>query len=177
MARYAALLRGINVGGHNKIAMADLRALLAATGYTDVATYLQSGNAVFTARNAPPDEIAAEVEAAVTRGLGLGVAVLVRTSEELDAVVAANPFPDAVDPKKLNVAFLGAEPVAAWQADRDPARYAPDRFELLGRELYVWYADSVLRTTLTRDFWKGLPGTVTARNWNTVTRVRALAHG
>src|SRR5882672_4085362 len=93
--RYAALLRGINVGGNKKIAMADLRLLLSGLGHGEVSTLLQSGNAVFTAPPSDAARLAAQIEAALADQLGLTSSVLLRTHQQLAAVVDGNPFPSA----------------------------------------------------------------------------------
>src|SRR5690625_2827397 len=105
VARYAALLRGINVGGRSKVRMADLRALLEGLGYTDVATLLQSGNAAFTAPEVDPADLAASVEHAIEAQLGLTPAVMIRSAADLERVVAGLPFP-VRDPAKCAVAYL-----------------------------------------------------------------------
>ena len=112
MSDYVALLRGINVGRNNRIAMADLRQLLTDLGYTDVRTYLQSGNAVFQAANRSAAAVRTAIEGAIRQTLGLDIKVLVRTGRQLDAVIAANELP-TTDAKKLHVAFLDAAPAAA----------------------------------------------------------------
>ena len=92
MTRFVALLRGINVGGHRKVPMARLREVLGEAGFADVATYLQSGNAVVTAPDTDPQAVASHIEQAIAAAFGFDVDVLVRSGAELDAVIAANPF-------------------------------------------------------------------------------------
>ena len=107
MERMAALLRGVNVGGHRRLAMADLAAAVEGLGHRDVVTYLQSGNVVFTpGSRAAPGSVAARIEEALAAGPGLDARVFVRTASELASVLAANPFTDA-DPRTLHVTFLG----------------------------------------------------------------------
>lgn len=170
--RYAALLRGINVGGNAKIVMADLRALLEGLGYDDVVTLLQSGNAVFTASKPR----AADIEDAIGRQLGLDVTVLLRSATELRRVVDDNPFPAAVkEPKNLHVGFLSAPP-ASVEIDADAI--APDRVAFGAREMYVWYANGMARSQVGKHASeKKLGVRATARNWNTVTKLVALAEG
>lgn len=168
MARVAVLLRGVNVGGHNRIAMADLRGLLEGLGCTDVASYLQSGNAVVTSDAAG---LAGQVEAALEDELGLSVSVLCRTAAELDAVVAANPFEP--DPTLLHAVFLSAQVEASLF---DAAALAPDRVEVGDRVLYVRYAGgshaSPVATVLSG---RRFPVVATARNWRTVLALQELA--
>ena len=106
MPTHVALLRGINVGGRGRVAMADLRELVASLGYEDVATYVQSGNVVFTGESVD----AAALEAAIEKGLGVSSAVVMLRREELERVVADNPWPDEKDGKHLHVIFTAGEP-------------------------------------------------------------------
>ncbi len=175
MARLALLLRGINVGGKNKIAMADLRALLTNLGYEDPKTLLNSGNAFITT-DGKPERVEQHVSAAVKAELGLAIETLVRTHEELSAVVNADPLKKiATEPKYYAVAFLRSAPAAGLLEKVDPAEYAPECWELVGRELYLWYARGQADTKLSGAFWeRKLKVTLTARNWNTVVKLRDL---
>jgi uncharacterized protein (DUF1697 family) len=174
MPTYAVLLRGINVGRHKQIAMADLRDLLSDLGYTGVRTYLRSGNVVLSSENQTPDEVSAAVEAGIAERFGMDVKVIVRTPEELARVVEANPFPEALaEPSKLFVAFLDAEVEEGRMRAIDPDVYLPDRFAAAGREITHWCPNGLMNTTLTPPFWKALCGdaATTVRNWNTVTKL------
>lgn len=170
MTRWVALLRGVNVGGHRRVPMTDLRDALTAAGFGDVRTYLQSGNAVLDADGGEAD-VAARVRALLADGMGVDCDVMVRSAEEMRAVAARNPWPDRVeDPTKLHVVFLGQAP------DGAPAtRHVGPREEvrLDGREVWVWYGDGAGRSRLVVD--AGIPGT--ARNWRTVSALVALAEG
>ena len=178
MARLALLLRGINVGGNNKVPMADLRVLLTDLGYTDIKTLLNSGNAVVTTSDKPA---AAEkkVEAAIKAELGVTIATMARTHEELAAAIKANPLESVADnPSKYAVAFLKDDPPAEG-LERfgaiDAETYAPQCWELIGRELFIWYANGQAETKLTGTFWeKHLKVSVTARNWNTLVKLHDL---
>jgi uncharacterized protein (DUF1697 family) len=177
VTRLIALLRGINVGGNKRMAMADLRALLTALGYRDVETLLQSGNAVLTADGADPADVAADIESAIERQLGMAVSVIVRTGDDLRDVIARNPLPDAVtEPVKLHVAFLSARPDAGRFEAVDQERFAPDAIRLGERALYIWYRDGAGRSKLTNDVIERALGVrATSRNWNTVTKMADLA--
>ena len=176
-SRQIALLRGVNVGGHNRVPMAHLRELLHDLGYEDVRTHLQSGNAVFTAVGTPPEVAAQEIEGQLARSLGLGVRVLVRTAADLARVVSANPLPDAVaEPSRFLVTFLSAPPDPDLLGELDPADFEPELFGFGERELYVWCPEGVRTLKLSYAFLERRFGVVaTARNWNTVTRLLALA--
>jgi len=170
---YVALLRGINVGAHNRVPMADVRSLMTRLGYSDVRTHLQSGNVVFRGPDAPVAEVERAIADRLEADLGLPVAVLARTDEEFREVVADNPVVGE-DPARLMVLFL-AEPAGHKLADIDPARYAPEVFAVRPAEIYVYCAIGVLESALLKLFSdRRLGCAVTARNWRTVTRIAEL---
>ncbi|TDQ46148.1 DUF1697 domain-containing protein [Actinorugispora endophytica] len=176
MTRYAALLRGVNVGGSNRIAMADLRALLEGLGYTGVATLLQSGNAVLTAPEGSAEAVAADIEACLASELGLPVAVMVRTRADLRRVVGHLPFP-VRDPAKCAVAFFGEEVDRERLAALDRAASAPEELAAGERELYLYLPDGLGRAKLPPLLARRLGAPFTIRNWATTTRLLALAEG
>lgn len=168
MTRGVVLLRAVNLGARNRIAMADFRALLERLGCTDVRTYLQSGNAVVTSRRSAA-ALARAVAEALRDDLDLPVSVLVRTADELDAVVAGNPFvAEDLDPTALHAVFLDGPAPAVPDV-------SPDRLVAGDRVLYVAYAagsrDSAAGKALSR---RAFPVT-TARNWRTVLALQELA--
>jgi uncharacterized protein (DUF1697 family) len=173
MAQFAALLRGINVGGKKKIAMADLRALLTDLGYTDVRTLLQSGNAVFTARAGRHDK---KIESAIADTFGMQVSCLIRTGDELRAVIEANPFPQFTDQgSRLMALFLSEQPSDAQLAENDPIALDPEQAVLGDRVIYQWCPNGVLEAPQVGQFTeRKLKLTVTARNWNTLTKLAAM---
>jgi uncharacterized protein (DUF1697 family) len=185
MARHIALLRGINVGGHKKVPMARLRELIAGLGYTDVRTYLNSGNAVFGTPDRSAADVARELEEAIERKLeeaierefGFHVSVIVRSRDEIAGVVAANPLADvATDPARYLVAFLDGEVDPERVADLDPAGFAPEAFHLRGREVYIWAPAGIAESRVVKELsQKRLGAIATARNWRTVERLLALA--
>lgn len=177
MARIVALLRGINVGRNKQIGMADLRALLEDLGYEDPRTLLRSGNAVFTAPRKRPETVARALEQAIEERFGMEVGVVVRTGKEIADIVAANPLADvATNGAKQHVVFLSAEPDrAALEAIADPA---PEVFAVRGREIHLWLPGGTQGSKLMKEMSKpGLaPGaSATVRNWNTVTKLAAMA--
>jgi uncharacterized protein (DUF1697 family) len=162
VAKYAVLLRGVNVAG-NKLPMADLTRLVEGLGGRDVQTYLQSGNAVYTGSKA----VAARLEQALLDELGVRSPVLTRSNRELAAVVAAKPY-DAAG-KAVSVTFLAARPDPAKVRAVDPAAYGTDEFVVAGREVYLHTPNGYGRTKLNNTFWERKLSTVaTTRNWNTV---------
>jgi uncharacterized protein (DUF1697 family) len=173
---YVAMLRGINVSGRNKLPMEDLRALLAAAGAKDVRTYIQSGNAVFTSRRSP-STLADTLERALEGALGNKVPVLLRTVEELEAVVDANPFvARGEDAKVLHVTFMGEAPTAVAVKAIRGQRADADECEVIGRQVYLFCPGGYGNTKLTNTFFeKKLGSPATTRNWKTVTTLVALA--
>ncbi|MFH8559731.1 DUF1697 domain-containing protein [Streptomyces sp. NPDC017988] len=173
--RYAALLRGINVSGHKKVPMARLRALLEGLGHGGVQTYLQSGNAVFTAARGDEESLAAGLRAAIEQELGFAVDVLVRDGAYLRAVADACPFPAAgLQGKQLHVTYFSAPVDAARFAAIDQIPFLPEEFRLGDRALYLYAPDGLGRSKLAEQLsrpalTKGL--VATTRNWNTVTRL------
>jgi uncharacterized protein (DUF1697 family) len=170
------MLRGINVGGHKKVAMADLRALLGRLGFTNVATLLQSGNAVFDGPEALPDELAARIERAIADEFMMSVRCMVRTGPELGAVIEDNPFADvATQGSRYLALFLSASPDPELLAMYDPRSLAPSQVELGDRMIYQWCPEGILAAPNVSGFVeKNLHVAVTGRNWNTVTKLGAL---
>ena len=171
MANRIALLRGINLGSTNRVAMPELRALIEELGHTDVATLVQSGNVVFTAR-AKPATLEKQLSEAIEDKLGVASKVVVRTRDELVAVIDANPFAVPDDPKNLHVTFLDGKPDAAALKKLDDAGLAPDELQLKGREIYILYANGMGRSELAKQLGRAKLGVAaTDRNWNTVTKL------
>ncbi|MGW3494419.1 DUF1697 domain-containing protein [Streptomyces sp. NPDC001020] len=175
---YAALLRGINVGGHRKLPMARLRTLLTGLGHTGVTTYLQSGNAVFTADGGDEETLAAELSRAIEEHFGFTVDVLVRDHAYLKAVRDACPFPaDELEGRQLHVTYFSAPVDAVRFAEIDQAGYLPEEYRLGERALYLYAPDGLGRSKLAEHLAKPRlnKGVVaTTRNWNTVVRLEEL---
>ena len=177
MATYVALLRGINVGGKNKIKMADLEALFIGLGHADVITYIQSGNVVFKSPTKTASALASAIEQRIARDLGMEVAIVLRTKAELGKVIAANPFAD-VDLARVHVTFLAGKPEAALVRALDDHKSPPDEFRIARREVYVFCPTGYGNTKLNNAFWeRRLKTSATARNWKTVTKLVELAGG
>jgi uncharacterized protein (DUF1697 family) len=176
MARQIALLRGINLASRNRVAMGELRELLTGHGYGDVRTLLQSGNVVLTSDLAP-ERLARALEEQIAAGLGVEPAVVVRTRDELAAVVERNPLGSvATDPKRYQVSFLSGEPDPGAVREIEAADVSPERFAVSGREIYTWHPDGIQRSPLLKLLSEERLGVrATARNWNTVTKLLALA--
>ncbi|MEU2830037.1 DUF1697 domain-containing protein [Streptomyces lavendulae] len=176
--KYAALLRGINVGGNRKVPMAELRAVLEGLGHGDVQTYLQSGNAVFSSAGGDPDALARGLEAAIEGHFGFRVPCLVVDGEYLAAVAGACPFPAAeLEGRQLHATFFSAQPGPERFAALDGAAYLPEEYRLGDRVLYLYAPDGLGRSKLAEALArpavvKGLD--VTTRNWNTVAKLVEL---
>jgi uncharacterized protein (DUF1697 family) len=175
MDHLVVLLRGINVGRNKQIPMADLRALLEGVGYADVRTLLRSGNVVLATDQAPGDAARA-IEDAIAERFGFDVSVIVRTGEELAAIVAANPHADvATDGSRHHVAFLDAEPDPAAIEELAAQDFEPERLSARGREIYVWCPNGLRDSRAIKALSeKRLDVTATVRNWNTVTKLAAM---
>jgi uncharacterized protein (DUF1697 family) len=176
--RHIVLLRGVNLGPTNRVSMPELRGLLEQAGFADVQTYVQSGNVVLTSRLAP-QTVGKRCAAAIAEALGLELELVVRTREELAAVVRRNPLRDvATDPKRYQVSFLDREPPAELVRSLEALVAPPERFFAQGRELYAWHPRGVARSKLWAKLAsRSLGPTATARNWTTVTRLLELASG
>jgi len=180
-----ALLRGINVGGHHKIAMADLRQVFTRLGFGDVASYIQSGNVVFTSPLRSVAELAAEIEDEILKSFGFGVPVALRSAEQLAVVASANPFVErGADMAAMSVGFLAGVPepdrVRGLLADplADPAATGGDEFSLSGAEVYLHHPNGYGRTKLTNNFFdRRLRTMMTVRNWRTVLTLLEMTGG
>jgi uncharacterized protein (DUF1697 family) len=177
MAINVALLRGINVGGNRKVAMSDLRSFLAKLGLADAQSLLQSGNLVFRS-STRPGELERLLEAEAERRLGLRTNFFVRTAEEWREVVARNPFRDAAekDPSHLVVVFLKAAPDAGGARALQASITGPEIARTDGRQAYIVYPAGIGDSRLTASVIDRMLRTRgTARNWNTVLKIAALA--
>ena len=172
---YAALLRGVNLGSHNKVSMADLRELFEALGHEDVATYVQSGNVVFKARG-DAASISSGIERRIARDLGLDVAVILRSKTQLARIAATNPFVRKErEPTRLHVTFLANTPPRAAVRELSSGDFAPDALHVKGKEVYLHTPQGYGRTKLSGAFFEKRLGVVaTTRNWRTVTRLAEL---
>jgi uncharacterized protein (DUF1697 family) len=176
VARHIALLRGINLGARNRVPMPALRELLAERGYEDPRTLLQSGNVLVSSRKRP-DGVARELEALIAERFGVDIPVVVRSRDELAAVVDGNPLAGVpTDPKRFQVSFLSAAPEPSVVMALEAADLEPERLAVRGREIYVWHAAGIQRSPAAKLLTDAKLGvTATARNWNTVTKLLELA--
>lgn len=178
MTTYIALLRGINVGGHRKVAMPDLRSLLGKLGFDDVRTLLQTGNLVFQGNARTGAALERLLEAEAEKRLGLRTSFFVRSAHEWQAVIAHNPFLAEAesDPSHLVVTFLRDAPRANDVKALQAASRGPEIMRAWGKQLYVVYLEGIARSRLNMTLIEGKLGTQgTGRNWNTVLKLDALA--
>ncbi len=174
---YVALLRGINVGGKNKLAMKELAAIFAKAGCTDVKTYIQSGNVVCRASAAVAKKLPAFVTAAIANDVGHDIPVVIRTGEELASVARKNPFLAAgAAPETLHVMFLKDAPTAAAVAALDANRSPGDEFIARGKDIYLRLPNGVAKTKLSNAYFdRALATTSTGRNWRTVLELVSMS--
>ena len=177
MSTFIALLRGINVGGHNKVPMAELRPLCAELGWKDVQTYIQSGNLVFTAGGAAA-ALEAKLEGAIERRFGFKISVLVRAAEDWPAYVKGNPFPEASE-KEPNAVMLGlskSPPKADAERSLNERATHGERIVQVGEALWIHFGDGVVGSRLSPGLLDRLVGSpVTTRNWRTVLKLGEMA--
>ncbi len=177
MPRYVALLRSVNVAGHGRLAMNELRASFEDLGYTDVTTYIQTGNVLFTSSSKSEKNIAAAVEQRLAEDFGDSPAVLIRSVADLRRVGSSSPYTKAgADPARHHVTFLATLPT---KAALDALALPPSRRDELvvdGKEVYVHTPDGYAETKYTGAFLERRLGVVsTTRNWNTVSKLCELA--
>ena len=173
--RYLVMPRGINVGTRNRVPMAELRSMLTAEGYADVATVLQSGNVIVSAESSGPDRVAAFVQRLLSEAFDVNVPCVTRTADQVRAVLERNPLQEVVtDPSRYLVNFLSEKPdpeVAAALLEQD---HGPEVLAIEGTEAYVWTPEGVKAMTLSYAYLEKQLGVVaTARNWNTLQKIAA----
>jgi uncharacterized protein (DUF1697 family) len=180
MPTYIAMLRGINIGPHKRIKMDRLRASFEALGFDQVQTYIQSGNVVFKAGKSSAASLSKKIEGKVLEDFGFSVSVILRTLEEMEKIIRANPLlkEKGIDPAKLHVAFLSEAPTPAALAKLQGLTLAPDRARFLKKELHLYFPNGVSGSSL----WKHpldrvLSVVTTTRNWNSVNQLCAMARG
>ena len=176
MATWIALFRGINVVGNNRLPMIDLIEILAGEGFTDVRTYIQSGNAIFRSAATSSTSLADRIGRAVEKARGFRPKVFLLKVRELERAVAANPFPDAeARPKTLHLFFLAAAPRSPDLASLDRIRSGREAFAFRGKVLYLKTPDGFGPSRLAASAERLVRVDATARNWNTVTALLAMA--
>jgi len=173
-----SMLRGVNLGNHNKINMGALCALYESLKFEAPRTYVQSGNVIFRSKEKNSAALAKKIQNAIERAFGCRPEVILRTPDELRKAIAATPFatrPD-LEPSKILVTFLAGEPGPEAYATLLSLKSHPEELHLKGRELYIYFPDGVGRSKLPwSSVEKLLKTTGTARNWNSVSKILAIA--
>lgn len=180
MNTYIALLRGVNVGGSGKLAMAELRSFAADVGLEEPRTLLQTGNLVFSADERDPEILERMLEKEAESRLGLRTNFFVRSASEWRDIVAANPFPDAGrdDPSHLLTLFTRETPSDSKTRALEQAIRGREVFRAVGRQVYAVYPDGIGRSKLTHAvIERALGSPCTGRNWNTVLKLEGMAGG
>jgi uncharacterized protein (DUF1697 family) len=181
MTTHVALLRGINVGGNNKVPMAELRAAVNSLGYSDVSTYIQTGNVLFSTPETDTAVLEAAISDVIARTFSLQIGVVVVTRDELAAVLRQNPYPDEANPKYVHVMFHAAEPDQAQSGRLKEANEAAaakgtrDSVTAIGRVLYLHTPDGFGTSDLAKTLSRGtVRANGTARNLATTAKLLAL---
>lgn len=177
MTTYISILRGINVSGHKLIRMEELKALYEELDFSSVKTFIQSGNVIFKT-NFPVNTISVKIEEAIEKKYKFHVPVIVRTAGEIQAILGSNPFlsEEDIDLEKLHVTFLDADPQPALSADIRTNDFSPDRYVIMGKEVFLYCPGGYGNTKLSNAFFeKKLKVRATTRNWKTVGKLFELA--
>jgi len=179
MTVFISLIRGINVGGRKRVGMADLVQLCQSLGFTNVRTYLRSGNVLFESPHGNPGQLSAMIGEKMSREFGFPVKVILRTSEELRSIIANNPLAkEGLEADKLHVAFLSGIPPEAFPENMMKGHDGPDRYVIAAREVYLSCPNGYGRTKFSTSFFeKKLGVAATTRNWKTVTTLAGMAEG
>jgi uncharacterized protein (DUF1697 family) len=174
MTECVALIRGINVGRGKRLAMADLRGMMADLGHTKVRTLLNSGNVLFESKRPNPAKIAANIEAAISAACGFSAAVTVITAQEVDRIVEENPLLRVVDDHARHLVAFVTHP-KHLEALRPMLKesWTPDALAITERAAYLWCATGILDSKFLQAFSRKAGATVTTRNWATVLKLQA----
>jgi uncharacterized protein (DUF1697 family) len=177
MASYVSLFRGINVGGRRIVSMSELKNLHESLGLANVATYIQSGNVVFTSDEPDVSLLPRRIEDGFAAKFGFHSDVVVRSAAALDAIVASNPFGNqpGKETKWVVVMFLAAHATSVGEKELMRAYSGPEEFHVVGQEMYIYYPTGIGQSKLTGALIEKKLETVgTARNWNTVLKLQSM---
>lgn len=177
MTVFISLLRGINVGGKKRIGMADLVQLCTSLGFDNVRTYLQSGNVLFESPDGDSSRLSAMIRENILRKFGFPVTVITRTSGDLRRIILTNPLvQEGVDADTCHVTFLSDTPSEEFPGIQMKGNDGPDRYVIIGREVYLSCPNGYGKTKLSTSFFEKKLGVyATTRNWKTVTTLAEMA--
>lgn len=178
MAVIIAMLRGVNVGGHNMIKMEELRALCKTLKLRDACTYVQSGNLIFRTDERDLELLAKRLQNAIERKFAFCPDVVLRTAAEMREVIARNPFAKRreVEPNRLLVTFLASEPAADARDKAAQLKTAPEELRMDRREVYIYFPNGMARPKVSwPTIERILKTSGTGRNWNSVTKMLEMA--
>jgi uncharacterized protein (DUF1697 family) len=180
MQTLVSFLRGINMTGHNSLKMNDLAELFRTAGFSEIETYIQSGNVIFSSSEMVSDvEISSKIKEGIHKRFGYNIAVVIRTVPQLELIVKSNPFTIEVsfDPTKTAVIFLSDTPSAAGIEKLKGIETGPDRYAISGKEIYIYCPNGFGKSKLYANFFdKKLNVEGTARNWKTINTILEMAH-
>jgi len=178
MTIYISILRGINVGGQKKIRMEDLKVLYEGLDFSEVTTYIQSGNVIFKTGFPVSNSVLSEkIEQAIEEKYHFHVPVIIRTTDEMYQVLSSNPFlnEEGINREKLHVTFLEELPQSTKVIAIKESDFSPDRFRIIGKEVYLYCPGGYGNTKLSNTFFeKKLHVKATTRNWKTVGKLAEL---
>jgi uncharacterized protein (DUF1697 family) len=177
METYIALLRGINVSGQKMIKMGDLIKALEELNFSNIRTYIQSGNIIFQCDKTDPSQLAVKIAGKISDHFRFEVPVVIRTLAELKQVSENNPFlvKRTEDVNKLHVTFLNKEPDPGDLRKAEENSFLPDEFIVSGKEVYLFCPNGYGRTKLTNTFFENkLKSTATTRNWKTIRQLLVM---
>ena len=178
MTKHIAILRGINVGGHKKILMADLKTLFGNLGFKNVVTYIQSGNVAFNAdNNLSPDDVIRKIEHGITEHYGFDVPVILRNRAEINAIIERNPYlePNESNIKQVFLAYLSQEPEQEGIDRLNAVDFKDDVYTILGRDMYICYGEKISVSKLSHAVIESkLKVKATIRNWKTTRKLHEL---
>jgi uncharacterized protein (DUF1697 family) len=179
METYVSFLRGVNMTGHNSIKMTDLKALFIKIGLTDAETFIQSGNVIFSKTgDISPAALSVNIEQAILEKFNFIIPAMIRTQKELSALFLLNPYlkETEFDPSKMAVIFLHEEPSDTQLQKVEKVNYPPDKFKIIGKEIFIYCPNGFGRTKLYTNFFEKKMGVIgTARNWKTITTLLNLS--
>jgi len=178
MHKKIAILRGINVSGKRRILMADLKSMFKDMGFSNISTYIQSGNVIFDSKEGSDNlELSRKIESAIAKKFDFNVPVIIRTPKELELIINKNPFyKDDIEITHLHLTFLNEKPTKENQELIETYHFEPDKFVIDGKDVFIYCAEKYHQSKLINNFFeKKLKMNTTTRNWKTVLKLCELS--